>query len=51
MHLFIRVQTLPEKSFNLLYRTYGPLEPWFDKSWKPGNLDGSFVLNDIEVVN
>jgi hypothetical protein len=33
------VQTLPGKSFNLLYRMYGPLEPWFDKSWKLGDFE------------
>jgi hypothetical protein len=36
------VQTMPGKGFNVLFRLYGPLEPWFDKSWKPG---------DLEVVN
>jgi hypothetical protein len=30
------VQTLPGKSFNVMYRMYAPLEPWFDKSWKLG---------------
>jgi hypothetical protein len=33
------VQTMPGKSFNLLYRMYGPLEPWFDKSWKLGDFE------------
>ena len=36
------VQTMPGKSWNVLLRLYGPLEPWFDKSWKPG---------DFELVN
>lgn len=31
------VQTLPGKSFNVLLRLYGPLEPWFEKTWKPGD--------------
>ncbi|MCR9087850.1 MAG: DUF1254 domain-containing protein [Rhodobacteraceae bacterium] len=31
------VQTIPGKSFNMMFRLYGPLEPWFDKSWKPGD--------------
>ncbi len=31
------VQTLPGKSFNVLLRLYGPLEPWFDKTWRPGD--------------
>ncbi|KAA1189447.1 DUF1254 domain-containing protein [Pseudohalioglobus sediminis] len=30
-------QTMPGKSFNVMLRLYGPLEPWFDKSWKPGD--------------
>jgi hypothetical protein len=33
------VQTLPGKSFNVMYRMYGPLEPWFDKSWKLGDFE------------
>lgn len=31
------VQTLPGKSWSVLVRLYGPLEAWFDKSWKPGD--------------
>ncbi|WP_406645688.1 DUF1214 domain-containing protein [Aliisedimentitalea scapharcae] len=30
-------QTAPGRSFNAMMRLYGPLEPWFDKSWKPGD--------------
>ncbi|MDF7822700.1 DUF1254 domain-containing protein [Pontiellaceae bacterium B12227] len=33
------IQTVPGKSFNILLRLYGPLEPWFDKTWKPGDLE------------
>jgi hypothetical protein len=36
------IQTIPGKSYNVLLRLYGPLEPWFDKTWKPG---------DFELVN
>ena len=32
-------QTTPGKSFNVMMRLYGPLEPWFDKSWRPGDLE------------
>lgn len=32
------VQTIPGKSWLTIFRLYGPLGPWFDKSWK---------LNDI----
>jgi hypothetical protein len=33
------VQTVPGKGFNLLLRLYGPLEPWFNQSWRPGDLE------------
>ncbi len=36
------IQTLPGKGWNMLFRLYGPLEPWFDKSWK---------LSEIERVD
>ncbi|WP_108659986.1 DUF1254 domain-containing protein [Acuticoccus kandeliae] len=32
------VQTMPGKGWNVLLRLYGPLEPWFDKTWKPGDI-------------
>jgi hypothetical protein len=33
------VQTMPGKGIAVILRLYGPLEPWFDKSWKPGDLE------------
>ena len=33
------VQTIPGKSYFVFMRLYGPLESWFDKSWKPGDLE------------
>jgi hypothetical protein len=33
------IQTMPGKSFFLILRLYGPLQPWFDQSWKPGDLE------------
>lgn len=33
------VQTLPGKAFWVILRLYGPLEAWFDQSWKPGDLE------------
>jgi hypothetical protein len=35
------VQTVPGKGWNMLFRLYGPLEPWFNKTWR---------LNEIELV-
>jgi hypothetical protein len=32
------VQTVPGKGWFLMLRIYGPLEPWFDKTWKPGEI-------------
>ena len=32
------VQTVPGKSWNIILRLYGPLEPWFDKTWRPSEL-------------
>jgi hypothetical protein len=33
------VQTWPGKGFNVMLRLYSPLEPWFNKSWKPGEIE------------
>jgi hypothetical protein len=33
------VQTIPGKGWNSLLRLYAPLEPWFDKTWKPGDFE------------
>ena len=31
------LQTVPGKGWNMLIRLYGPEQPWFDKTWRPGN--------------
>jgi len=33
------VQTWPGKSWQVILRLYAPLQPWFDQSWKPGDLE------------
>ncbi|MBD8077766.1 DUF1254 domain-containing protein [Cellulosimicrobium arenosum] len=33
------VETAPGKSWFPLLRLYGPLEPWFDRTWLPGDLE------------
>lgn len=33
------IQTVAGKGWLVLIRLYGPLEPWFDKSWKPGEFE------------
>ena len=33
------VETVPGKGWMVLIRLYGPLEPWFDRSWRPGEFE------------
>ena len=33
------LETIPGRSYWLGYRMYGPLEPWFDKTWRPGEVE------------
>jgi hypothetical protein len=33
------IQTIPGKGWFMILRLYGPLEPWFDKSWRPGEIE------------
>jgi hypothetical protein len=33
------LQTLPGKGWNPMLRLYGPLEPWFEKTWRPSEVE------------
>ncbi len=33
------VQTIPDKGYYVGFRLYGPLEPWFDQTWRPGEIE------------
>ena len=33
------IQTVPKKGWFTLFRLYGPLDPWFDKTWRPGEIE------------
>ncbi|MFG0260928.1 MAG: DUF1214 domain-containing protein, partial [Novipirellula sp. JB048] len=33
------IQTVPNKGWYPLLRLYGPQEPWFDKTWRPGEFE------------
>ena len=33
------IQTVPGKKWFTIFRLYGPLEPWFDHSWIPGDIE------------
>ncbi len=32
------IQTIPGKGWNTILRLYGPLEPWYQKTWRPGEI-------------
>ena len=32
------LETIPGKSWFTMLRLYGPLKPWFDKTWRPGEI-------------
>jgi len=33
------IQTVPNKGWFTLLRLYGALDPWFDKTWRPGEIE------------
>jgi len=33
------VQTMPGMGYNVALRLYGPLEPWFKQTWRPGDVE------------
>lgn len=33
------VQTIPDKGWFMILRLYGPLEPWFNQTWRPGEIE------------
>jgi hypothetical protein len=41
------IQTIPGKGWTVILRLYGPLEPWFDKTWQPGEIER---LDDIPPI-
>jgi len=41
------IQTVPGKGWTVILRLYGPLDPWFDQTWKPGEIE---PINDIQAV-
>ncbi|KAA0918404.1 DUF1254 domain-containing protein [Dietzia sp. ANT_WB102] len=32
-------ETVPGKGWFAIFRLYGPLQPWFDKTWRPGEVE------------
>jgi len=41
------IQTVPGKGWSVILRLYGPLEPWFEKNWQPGEIE---LMEDIPAV-
>jgi len=33
------LETVPKKSWFVILRMYGPLEPWINKTWRPGDIE------------
>jgi len=33
------VQTIPSKGWNTILRLHQPTQPWFDKTWRPGEIE------------
>jgi hypothetical protein len=33
------IPTISGKGWFTFLRLYGPLEPWFDKTWRPGEIE------------
>ena len=33
------IQTIPGRGWNTLFRLYSPLQPFFDKTWRPGEIE------------
>jgi hypothetical protein len=33
------IQTIPGKGWNVILRFYGPLQAWFDQTWRPGDIE------------
>ena len=33
------IETIPDKGWFIALRLYGPLGPWFDQTWRPGEIE------------
>ena len=33
------LQTIPGKGWFIALRVYGPLQPWIDQTWRPGEIE------------
>ena len=44
-----RTQTVPGKGWNIILHLSGPLDPFFDKTWRPGDIELVKCTNDVEL--
>ena len=42
------IQTIPGKRWLMILRLYGPMEEWFDNSWRPGKMEEVRQLVEIK---
>ena len=33
------IQSIPNKGWNVLWRIYGPKQEWYDKAWRPSEIE------------
>jgi hypothetical protein len=43
-------QTVPGKGWNALFRLYDPLQPWFDKTWRVGEIGARELIESGELA-
>lgn len=41
------IQTIPKQKWYMVLNLYEPLEPWFDETWKPGNIEKLYINQEI----
>jgi hypothetical protein len=44
------IQTVPGKGWTAIFRLYGPLGSWFDKTWKPGEIEHMQEIPAVETT-
>jgi hypothetical protein len=42
------IKTIPGKGWIMILRLYGPTEPWYNKTWKPGEI---VEVIDKQIIN
>lgn len=45
------VKTIPGKTWYLILRLYGPMESWFNKRWRPGEIESFYTEDPLKPEN